>query len=250
MLRSNFGNSLAMYQIARIGEGFARVVGLSVEGATLPIVALGTVAFIVAVVRKNSTAIPLVVSAGLFFLQFVLIGAGKPAEYGRFGIFTNTALAIGAGCLLAQRSAPSSVRVTASMLVIAWVGAGGAAYIENFRIDATSRNSRTELAETMTSWATALRTERSPLSIALLSDPAPYCCPPLPFSISKVVLVRSHRAAAQVHPDTLWCLLHPLELSGEFIHEPGVMLQETVSKGGAWRDTPISWANKPFSCED
>ena len=90
-----------MYDAARIAEGFLRVLQLTVEGATLPILIVGVAALVAAMNGRNTLALPLVVTAGIFFVQFVMIGAGKPGEYGRFGIFPNTALAIGAACLVA-----------------------------------------------------------------------------------------------------------------------------------------------------
>jgi|GEM_PF-397618 len=145
VLASNFGNSLAMYRIDRIGEGLARTLQLTVEGASLPIVALGALMLLIAIARKNRTAIPLAVTAFLFFLQFVCIGAGKPAEYGRFGVFTNTALAIAAACLLTARLPNKQVswlKPVFAVVVIVWEGWCGAGYAWNFHRDSIDDGSR------------------------------------------------------------------------------------------------------------
>ena len=52
ILASNFGNSLAMYEISRVVEGFVRVMELTIEGAGLPIVVVGAVAIIILVSRR------------------------------------------------------------------------------------------------------------------------------------------------------------------------------------------------------
>ncbi|MCH7719794.1 MAG: glycosyltransferase family 39 protein [Planctomycetes bacterium] len=65
VLASSFGNSLAMYELGRAGEGLRRMLELTVEGATLPIVGLGLAAAVVAVGRRLSASWPLMVAAGL-----------------------------------------------------------------------------------------------------------------------------------------------------------------------------------------
>ena len=177
VLRSNFGNSLAMYEVSRVGEGLVRVLELTIEGATLPVLVLGAVALLFGVVRRNAEVTPLAVVGGVLFLQFVLIGAGKPGEYGRFGVFTNTALAIGAACVIAgifarslatgcrQRgdTAPSAggespnppvrggvssrpsravLAVIVGLMVVAWTGARGGVYLWNFYADTTPQCTR------------------------------------------------------------------------------------------------------------
>ena len=90
--------------------------------------------------------VPLVVSAAVFFLQFVLIGAGKPGEYGRFGIFPNTALAIGAACLLAYplgrrwSSFRAMVNWIPATIVCVWIAMQSSAYVQGFALDAGQRN--------------------------------------------------------------------------------------------------------------
>jgi hypothetical protein len=267
VLRSNFGNSLAMYEIARVGEGFIRVVELSIEGAALPVVILGVIAIVVALVRKNASIIPLAAPALLFFLQFVLIGAGKPAEYGRFGIFPNTALAIGASCLLAQRWTrfPRAVDCMAATLVVIWTGFCGAEYLCNFRIDTTTHNSRLRIAEEACERSDGDRTGNSPKEpgqplsgVIVLAEPAPYSCPPLPFARLSVYLFSDTKRAREFHRS------HRQETL--FVHalDRGPRQTRTIPQSHGIRmtalaallvnpaapheppQTPISWANKPF----
>ncbi|MFH1110904.1 MAG: hypothetical protein V1790_17150 [Planctomycetota bacterium] len=262
VLRSNFGNSLAMYQIARIGEGFVRVVELTIEGATLPIVLLGTAAFVVAVVRKNSMAIPLVVVATLFLLQFVLIGAGKPAEYGRFGIFTNSALAISAGYTLAGQSTGvyRLFRWTALPFVLIWVALFGGLHLRNFWIDTTEDNSRAAAVRFVQPSWTPLTSRDEQLKVVSFAEPAPYNCPPLNFSAGDMYLIATWDQAQRFGPYGAVKLIQPvdrLELRRARIMYPwhrrakasntDVYTRTADSPFLCWlAQTPISWANKPF----
>lgn len=256
VLRSNFGNSLAMYNVARIGEGFARVLELTVEGATLPVLVLGLVALIVAALRRRNAdkpgtsiahgvaILPLAVPAAVFFCQFVLIGAGKPAEYGRFGIFTNTALAIGTACLLTRRwtKLREVVNWVPAAFVVSWVALFGALYLGNFRTDSTARNSRMKLAESLTHPDGASVTGL----VAVLADPAPYCCPPLDFSKIRVALVDSRDQLCQFR-DSQPTLIHPTDRKPPSTDEPRQRASQPGMHGLRLpRATPISWANKPF----
>jgi len=216
VLRSNFGNSMAMYEIARIGDGLLRVIELTVEGATWPILIFGVVGLLWMVRGRRRMAWPLPICGLIFFVQFVLIGAGKPGEYGRFGVFPNTVLAIGAACLLAGSRTKSGdtsndrcssaqhekatgaklpvrefvmLRLFAGFVVAGWTGYHGGKYLWNFHVDATLDNSRTQLAkriiEEIGPDGVANRTTR----FAAVAEPAPYNCPPLPFGRVQVLLL-------------------------------------------------------------
>jgi hypothetical protein len=249
VLQSNFGNSLAMYEISRIGEGFVRVIELTIEGAALPILALGVVATVIAVIRRNATMVPLAVAAAVFFMQFVFIGAGKPGEYGRFGIFTNTALAIGAACLLTLPGARriGVVKPVAALLVILWTGACGGSYLRGFKVDTSDDNSRTKLAQRLSGMTRAAQGQGEDYAVAVLADPAPYGCPPMNFSSTELLLVRSP-AQAQMH----FRKRRGLFLQPEDKSDPNAgitpldRLTLAVCPWAAARSTSISWANKPF----
>lgn len=283
VLASNFGNSLAMYEMARVGEGFVRVVELTVEGATLPITLLGAVAFVMAVrssMREGilardpapshasapnsapagraqhnyANSVPLLVPALVIFIQFVLIGAGKPAEYGRFGVFVNTALAIGSACLLVKLGC--NLRILSAMvigLIAVWTAGGGRMYLLNFRFDAHDNHTRVNLArQFLQPGHVDGPAERRPLDVALLADPAPYGCPPMNFASTRVFKLRSCQdlSDAGLPYDTI--LLAPVDLpvrhgadTRDELRAPSGFIRLGVTMPGA-PITPISWANKPF----
>jgi len=259
VLRSNFGNSLAMYDISRIGEGFIRVMELTAEGATWIVVLGGVMAMIAGFYRKRWVAWPLIVSAGVFFLQFVLIGAGKPAEYGRFGIFTNSALVIGMGCIvpyiLCMRA--RSLTISFILLVIINVGIYGSIYLRHFYADTTESNSRIQLAKILSNDANAYIPRGKPWGIALLAEPAPYNCPPLNFSQVDVVLCPPGTPISAYNdnypPSSLYVLDSTIERHRAIYINPGSKVLAS-----SWRfvppkefvmnhkDSPISWADKTF----
>ncbi|MDO8630039.1 MAG: hypothetical protein Q7R41_06055, partial [Phycisphaerales bacterium] len=256
VLRSNFGNSLAMYQITRIGEGFVRVLELTVEGATLPVLVLGLIALVAALAqerrRTDRTIWVLVVPAAVFFLQFVAIGAGKPAEYGRFGIFPNAALAIGAACLLNAQflRVHGFLRWVFPGFAVAWVAAFGGGYLRNFYADATDNSTRLELARYVDSYSRLFLAQGTKLNLAVLRDPAPYDLPPLSFANTPIFLVHSRRHAVLGLQREFWWLTHPVDSAShpKDTSNDSVLQQFMFRDGSTW-ETPISWANKPFVIE-
>jgi len=246
VLRSNFGNSLAMYQIARIGEGFVRVLELTIEGATLPVLVLGVMALMIALARRSRRSDPavwvLVAPAIVFFLQFVAIGAGKPAEYGRFGIFPNTALAIGAACLLSGRwlGVHRMLRWAFPAFVVASVAVLGCGYLRNFHADTTNQASRIVLADRI-----AARDIDRP--VGLFAEPAPYSCPPLNFARREVFLLQSTAGVAKPDSQRPWIKIVATDAESARPSDIANLplgasdLRELLN-----RPTPISWANKTF----
>lgn len=241
VLSSNFGNSFAMYEVSRVFSGFIRVMELTVEGATLPVVLIGTVAFVWAAVRRQSDMISLAVPAGLLFVQFILIGAGKPAEYGRFGVFVNASLAIAAAVGVVRWDAwgRPSLRKGLVVILIGTSAFGGARYLQNFRIDATHCGSRVQLAQLLA---------ESSRPVAVLAEPAPYGCPPLRFDDRPVWLVASVEDAGRQLPSQSWIMVHPVDEP-----EAGTCSQNESGEafyfgsGDGWSPvSSISWANKPF----
>jgi hypothetical protein len=244
VLASNFGNSLAMYEISRVGEGLLRVTALTVEGATLPVLILGGMALVRALLYRRAQKAPLVLVAAVFFLQFVLVGAGKPAEYGRFGIFTNTALAIGAAWVVTSLAWrwPRRVAVT---LVTLWIGYSGAMYLQNFWADARGRGSRIELAEYVRAHLPNLP-HGAAFQILVPKEPAPYNMPPIAFRDARLVLVPP---GAQVNErEGSWWRLQPVDSVGD-VGPSSDGLKFVPFTPDIGKETAISWANKPFAIE-
>jgi hypothetical protein len=185
VLRSNFGNSLAMYAIDRLPAGAVRVAELTVLGATLPIALIGLVGLGLACRRRHAAALPLAAMSLLFAVQFVLLGAGKPDEYGRFGVFQDCALAIAAAAVTAATGRRS--RWAGGLLAIVLVAGclhTSTGYLLSLRADATGQGSRDHAAA-------QLHIDFPNAPVAVVAEPAPYACPPLPFDRTRVVLLRT-----------------------------------------------------------
>lgn len=256
VLRSNFGNSLAMYEVARVGAGLVRVAELTVEGATLPIAVAGVVAAGAAVQRRVRMAWSLMAPAAVVFVQFVLIGAGKPAEYGRFGVFVDAALAIGAAAVVVHLRDRLRLRAAAmglaGVLVVA-AGWRGGAYLKNFTYDgASSVSSRVTAGRFLNSMPAG---EGS--AVAVLNDPAPYNCPPIDFARIPVFKLRSPADIADIaaggrEPVLVAPVdvpLPPDPLDGRGRTDQGAPPPGWVRFDSAMGDEPvtaISWANKPL----
>ena len=250
VLASNFGNSLGMYEVSRVLEGLVRVSLLTVEGASWPVAVLGVMGLAVFVLRKDRPSWVLLVPAGVFFVQFVFIGAGKPAEYGRFGVFTDAALAIGAGCLLTRssRAVPALLQWAVTVLVISAVFLAGARYLWGFQADAAGEGTRDRLAAYLSSDESSEIRDRT---IVLAAEPAPYGCPPLHFASRRVMLANDGRAGEKTPVDGEWIRIRAADELPLATAAAGEFEQWSIApKAPAWIPrpviSPISWANKPF----
>ena len=245
VLQSNLRNSTAMYEIGRVGEGLVRVVELTIEGATLPVLVLGAAGLCVLAGRRES--MPLVVPAVVVFVQFVLLGAGKPAEYGRFGVFCNAALAIGTACLVGRCGVdtaggrrPGVRGIAAAGLIVLCTGYFGAGYLHNFRQDAQADNTRSQFGPELDRCVTRDPRDGRPV-VCVLADPAPYGLPPMNFA--QVHLWR-YPSLAAYQADPRGVLVLPADANPP--RGPQSAGLTCCGGTGAAPFSPISWANKPM----
>ncbi|MCB9865630.1 MAG: glycosyltransferase family 39 protein [Phycisphaerales bacterium] len=221
-----------------------------------PVLLFGITGGVWALRHHTRVALPLGVMALLLALQFVLLGAGKPDEYGRFGVFTNCALAVSAACFIAVTASRSRALATfvgiITVAVCAWTTAG---YLAGFRADAQRAGSRDRAA----AWIA----EHCPATpVALTAEPAPYGCPPLAFDRTAVVLYRLSAAERPIDAARRWnsalragaATVPPLLVTT--CDDPAAFI--AAMGAPAWTDTQIfaprppwlppsriSWANKP-----
>jgi hypothetical protein len=251
VLRSNFGNSLNMYAVGRIGEGLLRVADLTLAGATWPVVACGLVALAFAVRRRLANDWLLIAPAAVLALQFVLLGAGKPDEYGRFGVFYEAALAIGCGAVVAKLAermrVPGALLAALTVLMCLWQSGG---YFWSFRADATGAGSRDQAA--------ARLAQAPDGTAAVVTEPAPYSCPPLDFGRRQVILYRrgpQSSATDGIHDwlddvessaDVLLAVVDdPATVTGLAASSPGVVVEVFENRSRWLPRARLSWANKP-----
>jgi hypothetical protein len=241
VLKSNFGNSLAMYEISRIAEGVLRVVELTGEGASAPVMIFGVIVLAVAIRRKQKNILPLAAPAALVLVQFALLGAGKPAEYGRFGVFPSIALAVATACGLTSLAGTKRRvgRWIAAALVVAWTGISGAAYLVNLHADNTPDNTRTAAAAFL---APRIVDGRVP-QLWLQAEPAPYSCPPINFAAIPVWLCpdADNNRLCPGRP-----LLAAYDGNSLLTRDRSGPLDDGAVTFEPWFCSPISWANKPI----
>ncbi len=218
VLRSNFGNSLAMYEIARLAEGFVNAARLVAEGMSPPLAMASVLLLLVAAAGRMTrrgearapgaaplhddraavelVAIPDAVGAGpgatgprfgpettlavllmapalLILLQFVLLAAGKPGEYGRFAVYPDIVLAVMAVSCLWRRVRRPVPRAAVAVLLLVGTAFHGYGYLAGFRADAGPDTGRIRAAVVLEE----LRREGAK-SLVVSAEPAPYCLPP------------------------------------------------------------------------
>jgi hypothetical protein len=218
VLRSNLANSTAMYNVGQWGAGLRRSVELIVEGASALVALVGALAIVAIIVRtaRRGRLQPLIflllMPVVLLMCQFIALAAGKPGEYGRFALFIDVALAIGAVACAALVMRNVVARSMFYALLILFVAVPGVKYMWGFMRDAGPNSTRLLAAERIE----ALR-HGGATTLAVGAEPAPYSVPPVNLFEWKILL---RPPAADV----------------------SVLAHES---NGPW-DADISWASKPF----
>jgi len=197
VLASNLSNNAMFHLIG--GENIANAWGCIWEG-TGPVICvagiLGWIGLLLAG-KLNTPSIgqaakgrwwillaPAVVAAA----QFVVMAGGRPAEYGRFALLPDIALALGAVCGMAMIQASTSAFIPYVLLVTLTV-VFGVRYEEAFHADcpgAISSSSRMSAAAFIQKKATEANDS---ISIEIPAEPAPYDMPPLNLFDTRLILL-------------------------------------------------------------
>ncbi|QOV89148.1 ArnT family glycosyltransferase [Humisphaera borealis] len=230
-LQSNLGNSKAFYDIHSPVEGVINVARLIIVGTSPALAiagALGTVILGVRAVRTRRETSPQAVRrrahglllagpAILTAIQWSLVGAGKPGEFGRFLLTTDVFLAVEAVVLI-QTYARNKIAASLLFSVVAvQTSLRGTSYIAGFVRDSGAPTSR-DLAAEQIDQASKSGARR----IVLAAEPAPYAIPPMNLWAWEMVVPPSGQTAASVA-------------------RPGDRVVEALEG-----QTPISWADKPI----
>ncbi len=264
VLHSNFGNSLAMYEISRLGAGLLNAASLVAEGTSLLLAVAGAVGAGVfawwawrrwargcpetAAAQAYAAGWLLAVPALVVFAQFVALAAGKPAEYGRFAVFPDVALALAAVLAVRHVIQRTGVRMAALGFLVLVTAGPGARYLTGFIRDSRPQTSRMRAAHDL-----RLLQQAGASTLAILAEPAPYNMPPVDLFAWRIVLPPTEE------PGTDEQQTGPQD-TGEhvdvFVRAWGTEpfpatagdMQRRVrpERTGGWRPGSISWANKPF----
>ncbi len=166
-------------------------------------------------------------------IQLVLLAEGKTAEYGRFAILIDVAIALFAAVLVDRLRFSDRERALGSALLVAAVLYVGIRYDLNFladnRTDSTRRVAANQLSDLVPKYN----------ELAVWTEPAPYCLPPVDLFHWKILLLPrggepSGHGVVSVRP------------VDELISTPAGASRITPLPEPDRAKSPSSWANKPF----
>ncbi len=224
VLTSNLGNSAAMYEAGQWGRGITNAIKLIGEGTgwVLPVAGIAGAAGMIAARKKfcdggGKAAWLLGVLAVVAAVPFVAMAAGKPAEYGRFALFVDVAVAIAAAVTWMTWVRDRHWRIVAAGGMTICTAVAGMAYLATFVGDGAGMTSRLAAAERLRE-VKRLGAE----SVGVYAEPAPYCMPPVDLFQWRMVLLPKTQETGLAD-----VVVRPVE-------------------GVSWRDADLGWAAKRF----
>ena len=222
----------ALANARRLITDGASIVG-GVFGITALLVAAANRVWWARQTRGRVVAILLGVPAAAVLVQFTLLAAGKPGEFGRFAILPDVALMMAGVILVASTKWGRrwSWPMMASILLL--VGVQGMSYWVGF-VEDSSRRLAAERLE-------ALK-QLGARTLGVRTEPAPYCLPPVDIDAWKIVLLPSDDVPVDV--DVVISPVDEVDQRGNIPATP----YEREFVAGRWPSlkTRISWADKPF----
>jgi len=240
-LTGNVDNSMSMYTIGRLGDGFARTLQLLLESCGPGALILGVLSLIWLGVRHPRQTLIATSPAAAMMALCIAIGADKPAEFARFLLLPAVTLAVAAAVL-----ATHLARVRLGWGIAAAVLALGlmrtSTYLHSFHVDA-------HLDDESRYQAALYIRDQAPLSetIGVVQIPAPYATPPLNYARRRVAVLppdEPKTAAADNLP--AWLMLTADDATS-FKHAWWRGKYRLVKEFAAdpFRQSRIAWANKP-----
>ena len=239
VLRSNLGNSAAMYQAGASGSALGGAMmligcGAGVVVAIGGVIGAGLLGFRAVKmrrstqfpeVRRRSMGVLLAVPAIWIFIQFVAFANGKPGEYGRFGLYVDIVLAIEAVVAIQTFARQAALRALLLIVVLESSALSVAQYLAGFASDASASSTRLITAARL-----AELNHDGEQRLVVADEPAPYCLPPVDLFTWQIELVgRGESIAESATHDNV--SVQPVEQFG-------------------WNATPLSWAAKRFEIHD
>jgi hypothetical protein len=233
-----------MYSVGRIGAGGLRVAELLAGNGAFP--ALAGALLLLRLMLRRPRSLLIAASSGVALtLICVAIGAGKPAEFGRFLAWPALLLCVGLGVGIARLAAGRSggLALAALALVVSLALTPTAATIRALASDAGGDTETRRLA------ALWLLAQLAPgEAIGVVQEPAPYCTPPLDFVQRPVVWVPpappSDASAAALPRFIVYCGDRAEDVAGAWWTRERALVSWSAP-GLAGTPDLITWANKP-----
>lgn len=185
ILLSNLHNSAAMYSAGGWGKGFFNAIRLVIEGTT-PLLTLGGILGSIAILRRRerSSLVLLIALAAVILVQFVLLAADKPGEYGRFALIPDIALALVAAIWVGRAQIKSFERIEVFALLMVLTVGPSLIYLRGFSQDAGHEPRRLQNAELL-----AALHRIGATTLGVYREPAPYLLPPVDLFTWKIGLL-------------------------------------------------------------
>lgn len=245
ILRSNFGNTAAMYQFGRLDDGLLVALKLVREGTSLGLAISGAIALIALAARglKKGVSVPLILLAApslIVFLQLVALGAGKPGEFGRFALLPDIALAIAAASAVAIFADRIVERCAVALVLVALAATPGWFYLRGFIKDSSSVPTRYEDA----TWLRMLHYAGA-RTLAVHAEPAPYSLPPVDLFRWRLVLLPRGIDITRDSTDAD-VIVRAVDEIGSNGASAGPFVRQSMLGSSDAFPTRISWAGKPF----
>jgi hypothetical protein len=218
VLRSNLGNSAAMYHPAATGSALTNATLLIANGTGLLTALAGAIGAVLLArraiqtrnnntadeLRRRATGLLVAVPSLWMVVQFLAFASGKPGEYGRFALYLDIVLAIEA-LVAIQTFAHSRLLQTALVtLLLVSTASLGLRYLAGFLRDCKQSNSRSIAAQTL-----ADLNQRGKTVLLIADEPAPYCLPPVDLFSWKLQLIPRGQRLTPQFPDEV--CVHPIE---------------------------------------
>jgi hypothetical protein len=252
ILKSNLGNSKAMYEVARIGEGLVTAMKLMWESATPLVLGAGVIGAILMLRRgaqppvdsargQRPAALRVAIAISIVLaVQFVALAAGKPAEYGRFALVPSIVLAVCAGALIGRARIRTFEKVESFALMVVLMLLPSFIYLYGFVRDSSAWPRRMVWAEQL-----QLLERTGARTLGVERDPAPYRLPPVNLFEWKIMKLPDDfdLATSDALTDVI---VRPVDALGR--HAPASRAYVRINERGFEDVFParISWANKPL----
>jgi hypothetical protein len=191
--------------------------------------------------RWRNVTVLLGVPSALILLQFTLLAAGKPGEFGRFFILPDIALVLAATVLVSCIGWGRMIEAALCALLVLVAAYQGLAYSAAFGQDTQQTASRMIAAARLEAlWQQGART------LAVRAEPAPYSLPPIDITSWKLLLLPKDWQPSTLGnaPDVVITPVDQIGREADLLNTP--YQRSYISGKAPWIRTSIAWADKPF----
>jgi hypothetical protein len=231
VLKSNLGNSAAMYQAPASVDGFFHGIRLLLDGGST-VIFFGMWAVALDGFRRKPIAWMLLAGSVPVLCVFLIHATGKPGEYARFALPADLLLVLGAALGMGVISRPIE-RLMMGIVLCLMLLPLGASYHFVYARESSGESTRLAVATQLQKLSAA-----GEKILAVDAEPAPYVLPPVDLFKWKIVLLPRGMATADAD-----VRIDAADAAGKDTSTVSYLPRPILLP------TPISWAGKPFRIE-